>query len=410
MGMQSRRNIIIAGGNFAGLTLARALSPRRFDVTVLDPAPDFEWYPGIHEIVSRHKKPAQLRHARRPLLERMGHRFRQDALSGIDIRQKRLQTATGQSLPYDELVIATGNTGSLDRVAGARQHALPCKTVADAERITQQLQRLDALSLPDRPVVLVGASFVGLEVLGEILRRFRRQWRFRLHVIEGRPGLMPDYEGLDGWLRAQCAGADIHWHTGRMVREVQRDAVLLDNGDLLESRLTLWCGGDLPSPQLAAWGLAEPGRYAPVLPGLQSVRDPHIWIAGDAAAFPHPLDKQAFHAIGMAAAIARNLRHAPDRLPCAYHPLPMPRLMSFGDQALLLTPTHALAHPAFLAGKEAVYQANFTRMNLPRNLAALKGMTENLGDSLNGMTGLLKRSWDARTLTDARIFKAAGAP
>jgi NADH dehydrogenase FAD-containing subunit len=407
MGMQSRRNIIIAGGNFAGLTLARALSPRRFLVTVIDPSPDFEWYPNIHEIVSRNKKPGQLRHARRPLLERLGHRFLQDSVTAIDPRQQRIMTAAGQSLPYDDLVLAIGNTGSLDRVEGAREHAIPCKSIADAERLTQQLQRLDALSLPDRPIVLVGANFVGLEFLGEIIRRFHRQWRFRLQVVDVQPVLMPHYHGLDRWLREQCADKNISWHTGRRVAAVHKDSVWLDDGTRLDSRLTLWCGGDLPSVLPADSGLAEHGGYAPVLPTLQSARDPHVWIAGDAAGFPQPLDKQAFHAMGMAGVIARNLQKPVGKPLSRYRPLPVPRLMSFGDQGLLLTPTHALAHPALLAGKEAVYQGNFTRLNLPRSIVGLNGLRESLQDSVSGMTGLLRRSWEARTLTDARLFRAA---
>lgn len=407
MGMQSRRNIIIAGGNFAGLMAARSLSPRHYQVTLLDPAKDFEWYPNIHELVSRQKKPAQLRHSRQHILDRLGHSFAMTAVSSIERAAKRILTADGRSLPYDDLILAIGNTGNIDRIPGAREHALPCDNIANAERIGQQLQRLDALALPARNIVLVGANFVGLELLGEIIRRYRRQWRFTLHVVDALTAMMPGYRDLDGWFREQCAGLDIQWHPGRKVMSVARDAVTLDNGVELESRLTLWCAGDVPHPLPVSAGLADPGRYAPVRPTLQSVHDDHVWIAGDASRFPIPLDKQAFHAMAMGSLIASNLRRRRQaRPPAEYRPLPIPRLLSFGDTGLMLFKSHALAHPGFLAAKEGVYQGNFSRFNLPRESREWRELGENVLDSALNMTRLAKRSWEERTWLDARRFEA----
>lgn len=407
MGMQSRRQIIIAGGNFAGLTVARGLCNRRFQVTVVDPGQDFEWYPNIHEVVSRQKKPAQLRHSRRQILDRLGHGFVCASVTEIDRAQKRITTTDGRSLPYDDLVLAIGNTANIDRIPDAGRFALPCATIEDAERIGQQLQRLDALSLPSRPIVLVGANFVGLELLGEMIRRFRRQWRFNLHVVDAQPGIMPAYNGLDSWFREQCAGLDIQWHFGRLVKTVERESVLLDDGTRLDSRLTLWCAGDVPPALPAASGLAQAGRYPQVLPTLQSVVDEHVWIAGDSAGFPLPLDKQAFHAIAMGGRIAGNLhRQLQKRPPRAYRPLAMPRLMSFGDTGLLLLPSHALAHPGFLAAKEAVYQGNFARFNLPRATGEWVELGDNLRDGAKGMFRLARNSWETHAWRDARRFGA----
>ncbi|HEX5276116.1 MAG TPA: FAD-dependent oxidoreductase [Fluviicoccus sp.] len=408
MGMQSRRQIIIAGGNFAGLTVARGLCNRRFQVTVVDPGNDFEWYPNIHELVSRQKKPSQLRHSRRQILERLGHTFVNSAVTAIDRAQKRVITDDGRSLPYDDLVLAIGNTGNIDRVPGANRFALACAGIEDAERIAQQLQRLDALSLPSRPVILAGANFVGLELLGEIIRRFRRQWRFSMHVVDAQAGMMPAYAGLDGWLREQCDGLDIHWHFGRKVIEVEREAIVLDDDTRLESRLTLWCAGDVPSSLPSTAGLAQQGRYPQVGPTLQSVVDDRIWIAGDAAGFPVPLDKQAFHAIAMGNRIASNLRRLAQNHPLReYRPLAMPRLMSFGDTGLMLLPSMALAHPGFLAAKEAVYQGNFARFNLPRETGDWLELGDQLIDGAKGMLKLARNSWESDTWKDAKRFNAA---
>ena len=116
MSHSPRPRVLIVGGNFAGLSAARALSSRQFDVTVIDPTPYFEWLPHIHELISRHKKAEQLRHDRQQLLERAGHRFLQDSVTAIDKSQQRVQLASGQYLAYDELIVAVGNISLIEKI------------------------------------------------------------------------------------------------------------------------------------------------------------------------------------------------------------------------------------------------------------------------------------------------------
>lgn len=407
MPSSSRSQVLIIGGNFAGLSAARALSPRHFDVTVIDPNPDFEWLPHIHELISRHKKAAQLRHNRADLLSRAGHLFVQDRVTAIDRQQRRLQLASGRQMSYDHLIIAIGNVSISSRIKGASEHAITFGSVADAERAALQLQRLDSLSLPERPVVLVGASIEGLEVLGEIIRRYKRQWRFQLHVIEQSPQVMPQFPGMDSYLRERDADLDIRWHTGRKVIEVKKDSVVLDNGEVLASRITLWCGGAMPHPLLADSGLAAAGQYAPVQASLQSLYDDHIWLAGDAVAFPAALAKQAYHALPMGALIARNLdRLRRGRALADFKALPIPSLMSFGEVGFLLSSSHALASPSLIAAKEGVFQANFNLLKLPRQSADWRQLKDSLYSSALNIGKLAKNSWSDGSLLHARRFDA----
>ena len=87
------KRILIIGANFAGLTAAIQL-PKTCDVTVVDPSPDFEWIPGIHEILSGVKTPQGLRLDRAEIVARAGHRFVQDSITQVDTRKRR---ATGNA-------------------------------------------------------------------------------------------------------------------------------------------------------------------------------------------------------------------------------------------------------------------------------------------------------------------------
>lgn len=407
MSRSSRPRLLIIGGNFAGLSAAKALPNRQFEVTVIDPTPYFEWLPHIHELISRHKKAEQLRHDRQQLLERAGHRFLQDTVTAIDKNQQRVQLASGQYLAYDELVVAVGNISLIEKVKGASEYAIPFGSVSDAERAALQLQRLDSLSLLERPVVIVGASIEGIEILGEIIRRYRRQWRFQLHIIEAQTSIMSQYQGMDNYLKELSHDLDIHWHTGRKVQEVCKDSVVLDNGEILTSRVTLWCAGAIPHPLLAEAGLAPQGQYAPVKPTLQSFVDNHIWLAGDATAFPVELAKQAYHALPMGALIAKNINRARQhRNLMPFKPLAIPSLMSFGEVGFLLFKSHAIASPSLIAAKEGVFQANFTLLKIPRQISEWHDLKDSLTFSAINMGKLVKNTWADGKLLHARYFDA----
>lgn len=407
MTMQSRRNIIVIGSNFAGISAARSLHSRYNHVTILDPQPEFEWYPHLHEIISRQKKPPQLRINRAQLIQRLGHQYLPTAATAIDRRQQRVLTSSGQWLAYDDLIIAVGSQSNNRLVSGARDHAYAFTSVADAEKASQQLQRLDSLSLPYRPIVLVGANVEGLEILGEMLRRYRRQWRFQLHVIDAQPALLSHYQGADAYIKELAQDVDIKWYQNTKVTTVNKDSVELDTGEKLPSRLTLWCAGATTNPLLAEAGLATGRSYAPVNTYLQSQHDEHVWIAGDAADFPDGLEKQGFYALAMGSLIARNLRRSRQgRELASFSPLPIPRLMSFGDTGLILFKSHALASPTVIAAKEAVFQTNINWLNLPQHSHDWLNLRDNLWGSALNMGKLAKHSWLNGSLLHARRFEA----
>ncbi|NNL36102.1 MAG: NAD(P)/FAD-dependent oxidoreductase, partial [Silicimonas sp.] len=54
--MDTSKQIVIIGANFAGLTTALRLSERH-DVVIIDPSPRFEFLHNIHELISGVKSP-----------------------------------------------------------------------------------------------------------------------------------------------------------------------------------------------------------------------------------------------------------------------------------------------------------------------------------------------------------------
>jgi NADH dehydrogenase len=369
----ARPRVAIVGANFAGLRAAQRLG-REFEVTVFDPSPWFEWLPNIHELISGTKRPAELRLSRRRLVTRAGHRFVQAAVTSIDAKRGRLETAAGVEHRFDYCIVAIGGCNETHGVNGAERHALPFKSVDDCELIRR---RLAALGRARRPtsVVIVGGGFVGIEALGEILRRYRSRTQMLVHLVEAGPRLMASTSArIDAAVRKHCAGLNVRIHTGVPVAKVTPGAVHLRGGERLRSDLTIWTGGAVAPPLLVAARLATgPRQWAAVEWTLRSRRFDNVFVIGDAAGLPRMLAKQAFHALEMGDCAAGNIeRAAAGRALRPFRPARTPLLVAFGDlDTFLIAGRTVVAVPAFAAGKEAVYQLTMAQIDPPSNPKAL---------------------------------------
>jgi NADH dehydrogenase len=122
--MSMRPRIAIVGANFAGLKAAQSFS-RRYEVTVIDQSPWFEWLPNIHEIVSGVKRPSDLRLPRRRVVAAAGHRFLRATVAAIDPSAGCLRLADGRNFSFELCIVAVGGSHDTSAVPGAERFALP---------------------------------------------------------------------------------------------------------------------------------------------------------------------------------------------------------------------------------------------------------------------------------------------
>jgi len=359
-----RKRIAIVGGNFAGLTAAIKLS-RRHEVTLIDPSRHFEWMPNIHEILSSVKTPQALRLDRAAIVEQAGHRFLRDRVTVLEPAQHRLATAAGRTLEFDACIVAVGALWNTHHIPGVARHALPFRAVADGLAVEKRLHTLAQQGKPLR-IVIAGAGISGIEALGEILRRHRDDAGMSVEVVEAGTRLLPGLpSSLDTGLRRLCEPFAVKYRTGTTIAGVAAKSVRLADGTRLRSDLTLWTAGLAAPALLRESGLARPPQvWAGVHQTLQSRQFDNCFVVGDAAALPHEVGKQAFHAIDMGALAAANVERFLDgRALKEFKPAPKPLLIAFGDlQTYLVAGRWVLASRVLAGAKEGVYQVLMAQM------------------------------------------------
>jgi NADH dehydrogenase FAD-containing subunit len=374
---QARPRIVIVGAGFAGLSAAQRLGATH-EVTVIDGSPWFEWRPGIHELVSGVASPADLRLQRARLVSRAGHRFLRATVTGIDARAGRLTTSDGGQVEFDACIVAIGGIVDTFGVQGAGTHAMPLKNVEDGVAIGRRLATL-ARGKGRKSIVIVGGGLEGIEVLGEILRRYRGRGSLGISVIEAGQRLMPGSpRALDQAVRAHCAGLDVEFLVRTAAVKVTRSRLHLGSGASLRSDLTIWTAGATAPGLIREAGLSGGKQpLAPVRRSLQSRQFDNVFVAGDAAATRPPLAKQAYHAMQMGQFAADNVvRFLAGRRLREFMAASKPMLVAFGDlDTFLVSGRSVIASPTLAAAKEAVFQLTMAQFDPPVGAAQLLSLS-----------------------------------
>ncbi|UFP93104.1 NAD(P)/FAD-dependent oxidoreductase [Gloeobacter morelensis] len=161
--------IVIVGGGFAGLFTALGLEAYPFkderpEILLIDRSERFVFSPLLYELVSGELATWEVAPRFDELLEGTRVRFVQAEAMGFDFENRIVKLAGGGAESYDRLALTVGGSTPVDVVPGAREHALPFRTLEDAQALIARLKAaLDAGADPVR-VALVGAGASGVEL------------------------------------------------------------------------------------------------------------------------------------------------------------------------------------------------------------------------------------------------------
>lgn len=334
----ARPQVVVVGGGFAGLWATRAMAADAVDITLVDRANHHLFQPLLYQVATAGLSAPAIAAPLRHILRRQRNvRVLLAEVTGIDTTAKQLTLQDGQSLPYDQLLVASGATHAYFGHDEWAPHAPGLKTLDDAlevrRRVLMAFERAEAAaSEAERDAELhfavVGGGPTGVELAGtlaEIARHtlrdeFRRidPRRTRVRLIEAGPALLPSFPPvLQARTRTQLEKLGVEVLTGTPVSAIDAGGYQL-GGQHVPCRTVLWAAGVAASGlgRLLAAGrevelLDRAGRLR-VAPDLSLPGQPDVFVAGDlcslAQADGRPVPGVAPAAKQMGAWAARNLR------------------------------------------------------------------------------------------------------
>ncbi|MFE3293037.1 NAD(P)/FAD-dependent oxidoreductase [Rhodococcus sp. NPDC059234] len=285
--------IVIVGAGLAGLRTAEELRRAGYDGELVllgeESHPPYDRPPLSKEVVRGEVDDVTLKPAEFFTEQRIELRLGTRAV-GLDTPARTVALADGSSLGYDELVIATGLTPR--RIPGLADlegvHVL--RTLEDSRGLRAELTA-------GRTALVVGAGFIGCELAASM-----RKSGLEVILVEPQPTPLASVLGEQvGALVARLhkdEGVDLRTGTGlsELLGEQRvTGAVLGDGSEVRADLVVVGIGSNPVTGWLADSGieLAAPADGGGVLADESGrTSDPHVWAAGDVAAWRHPEGEQ----------------------------------------------------------------------------------------------------------------------
>ncbi|HEV8128599.1 MAG TPA: NAD(P)/FAD-dependent oxidoreductase [Candidatus Eisenbacteria bacterium] len=181
------QKLLILGGGFAGLDVARSVGKSRvargyWDTLLVDKENFFQFNPLLPAVAVG---AVETRHIVYPLREMARHRhirFHKNKAMSIDLDRREVLLHNNLVERYDALAIAVGRVTNYYGVPGAEEHTRPFKTIADAMTLRARVVELfemaeQAATLEQRRRLLsfaiVGGGVTGVEVAAELIEMAR---------------------------------------------------------------------------------------------------------------------------------------------------------------------------------------------------------------------------------------------
>ena len=306
--MKEPTRVVVLGAGFGGLEAIVELE-RQFrgdpgvDLLLVNDTNFFLFTPLLPQVVSSYIEPRHIVQSIRDIRGRRQFRFRRALVTGIDLKNRRVQSSEGE-IPFDYLIIALGSVPNFFGVEGVAENAYTLRSLEDAvilrDHILDLLEHANHESDPEKKhrlltLVVVGGGYTGVELVAElrdlIYEHVGPRYRgipvseVKLILLEATPDILV---GVDPYIarraRQKLEREGVEVRTEARVARMRPGEVEMSDGQKIEAGLIIWTAGVRAHPLLEALPVKKNkvGRVL-VTPQLHLPEFPRVFAIGDNA-------------------------------------------------------------------------------------------------------------------------------
>ncbi|GAB1717473.1 MAG: FAD-dependent pyridine nucleotide-disulfide oxidoreductase [Nitrobacter sp.] len=298
----SAHHVVIVGGGFGGLDVARGLAKAEVRVTVIDRRNHHLFQPLLYQVATASLATSEIAWPIRSLLRRCDNvTTLLGRVVGVNSREKLVLLADGTAVPFDTLVLATGSRHAYFGHDEWERHAPGLKTLEDAttirrrvlgafeqaERSTNGAERAEFLTF-----VVIGGGPTGVELAGTIAELAHDTLRGDFRIIDTRQArvvlveagsrlLSGFHESLSDYARQALMKLGVEIRLGQAVSDCTAEGVT-SGAEHLSAKTVIWAAGVAASPA-AEWLDAPADKAGRILvsPDLTVPGHANIFAIGD---------------------------------------------------------------------------------------------------------------------------------
>ena len=259
----AQKRVVIVGGGFAGLTLARKLAKSEFQVVLIDKNNYHQFQPLFYQVAMAGLEPSSIIFPFRKVFQKVKNIFiRVTKVLSVNPLQNEICTEIG-ALRYDYLVLAIGADTNWFGNERVKANAIPMKSVSEAlflrNSVFDDYEMAVTADTDDNrqrllDIVVVGGGPTGVEISGSLAEMKR-------HVIKkDYPDLNPDeieihlVHGSDRLLNTMSLEASakaekylrelgVTLWLDKVVKDYDGENVMIDDGSTIRASKVIWAAG-----------------------------------------------------------------------------------------------------------------------------------------------------------------------
>ena len=296
--------VVIIGGGFAGLKLAKGLDSELYQTVLIDKNNYHTFQPLMYQVASSGLEPDSIAYPLRKIFKgKKRFHFRMADVKKVNETTKTLETSIG-TIGYDILVMATGADSNFFGMESVQKHSMPMKNLVESldlrSRILKNFEKaLNTTDLHEQEAlmsfVIVGGGPTGVELAGA-LAELKKQIlpkdypdldirKMQIHLVEAADRLLANMsKTASSKTEKFLKKMDVNVWLNTQVKDYDGKEVVT-NRHVFNSRTLVWAAG--------VKGVPVDGLNATMARGNRVVTDE----------FNAVLDKDSLYSIGDVAQI-----------------------------------------------------------------------------------------------------------
>lgn len=255
--------IVIIGGGFGGIELAKKLKDKPVEVLMVDKNNYHTFQPLLYQIAMGDIEADSIAFPLRKIfVGQKNFSFRMANVQQINPEKNTITTDIGE-IAYDYVVIATGSTTNYFGNADLEKNTMPMKSIPEALNLRSLvLQNIEKAIISESQdereallnFVVVGGGPTGVELSGALaeMRNYvlthdypeLRKEDMRVYLVEGKDRLLATMsEQASKKAKDFLTELDVEVHNSVHVKSYTGDALIIDNGKTIQTRNVLWAAG-----------------------------------------------------------------------------------------------------------------------------------------------------------------------